>query len=283
MKVRILNLGAGVQSTAIYLMMMEGEIHPADVAVFADTQDEPPHVYEHLRWMQSLGGPPIEIVTTGKLSESLENGTDAAGNALADESQHFIAIPAYVKNQDGSRGMVSRQCTADFKVRPIEAFIRERYGDGKGKPIPRDVEITQIFGLSYDEPKRVIRVQQRFSAKPRNWRCEFPLWDLQATRGECVKYLAGRVPHEVGRSACVYCPFKSDAEWRWLRDNCPDGWAKAVEIDEICRRGKMRRGERYLHGSLVPLAEADLRERDERTGQKSLPMFIDECEGMCGN
>lgn len=283
MKVRVLNLGAGVQSTAIYLMMRDGEIEPSDVAVFADTQDEPPHVYEHLEWMRSLGGPPIEIVTAGKLSESLEKGTDAAGNALADELQHFISIPAYVRNQDGSRGMVSRQCTADFKVRPIELFIRERYGDGKGKPIRRVVEITQIFGLSYDEPKRVIRVQQRFQAKPRNWRCEFPLWDLQITRGECVKYLAGRVPHEVGRSACVYCPFKSDAEWRWLRDNCPEGWAKAVEIDEICRRGKMLRGERYLHGSLVPLADADLRERDERTGQRSLPIFIDECEGMCGS
>ena len=274
MRVRILNLGAGVQSTAIYLMMMDGEIEPADVAVFADTQDEPPHVYEHLRWMQSLGGPPIEIVTAGKLSESLDFGGD---------STDFTSLPAFVKNADGSRGILSRQCTADFKVAPIELFMRNRYGDGKGKPIPRDTEITQIFGLSYDEPKRVIRVQQRFQAKPRNWRCEFPLWDLQVTRGECAKYLAGRVPHEVGRSACVYCPYKSDAEWKWLRDNCPEGWAKAVEIDESCRRAKMLRGERYLHGSLVPLADADLRDRDERTGQKALPVFIDECEGMCGN
>ena len=38
----ILNLGAGVQSTTLYLMGMRGELeHDFDVAIFADPQDEP--------------------------------------------------------------------------------------------------------------------------------------------------------------------------------------------------------------------------------------------------
>ena len=38
--IHVLSLGAGVQSTAVYLLAMEGEIH-LDAAIFADTGDEP--------------------------------------------------------------------------------------------------------------------------------------------------------------------------------------------------------------------------------------------------
>lgn len=44
---RILSLGAGVQSTALLVMAAEGLID-VDAAVFADTQWEPRKVYDHL-------------------------------------------------------------------------------------------------------------------------------------------------------------------------------------------------------------------------------------------
>ena len=46
---RVLALGAGVQSTALALMMHAGEIPAPDFALFADTQGEPRGVYEHLK------------------------------------------------------------------------------------------------------------------------------------------------------------------------------------------------------------------------------------------
>ena len=58
----ILNLGAGVQSTTLYLMACRGEFR-CDVAIFADTGDEPKAVYEHLEWLKSLEGDIIEAVT----------------------------------------------------------------------------------------------------------------------------------------------------------------------------------------------------------------------------
>lgn len=42
---RILNLGGGVQSTTIYLMVLRGEIAPIDCAIFADLGEEPKSVY----------------------------------------------------------------------------------------------------------------------------------------------------------------------------------------------------------------------------------------------
>lgn len=49
MNKRVLNLGAGTQSSVIYLMMCRGELPPADVAIFADTQWEPKEVPTILR------------------------------------------------------------------------------------------------------------------------------------------------------------------------------------------------------------------------------------------
>ena len=51
-ELRILNLGAGVQSTTLYLMSIEGLVPAFDWAIFADTQEEPAAVYQHLEWLK---------------------------------------------------------------------------------------------------------------------------------------------------------------------------------------------------------------------------------------
>jgi hypothetical protein len=48
-QIHILNLGAGVQSTALFLMSLDGDLDIVyDAAIFADTGDEPESVYVHL-------------------------------------------------------------------------------------------------------------------------------------------------------------------------------------------------------------------------------------------
>jgi hypothetical protein len=283
--INILNLGAGVQSTALYLLSMdqsEPEVPKYDYAIFADTQEEPATVYKHLEWLQSLGGPPIIIVTAGRLGDALEKGSDANGNQRTDGG-HYISIPAYTKHPTtGDRGIIRRQCTADFKVKPVEKEIRRIVGATPGRPVDKSITIVQSMGLSFDEPKRVIRVTQRFMGRPKNWQVMFPLWEMGWERSDCMAYLREKVPHEVPRSACVFCPFHSDAEWRWIKENDPEGWARSVEIDNICRTGQGLDAHRFLHKSCEPLELVDLQTRDEKTGQLKFG-FIDECEGYCGN
>jgi hypothetical protein len=107
----ILNLGAGVQSTALYLMFVNDEMDDAlDCAVFADTQEEPEPVYRHLEWLRSLGGPPILIDTAGKLGDDLINGKNSTG-------QRFASIPAFTSATPGQTGgMLRRQCTSEYKI-----------------------------------------------------------------------------------------------------------------------------------------------------------------------
>jgi hypothetical protein len=45
---RTLSLGAGVQSTTLLLMSLDGTLPKVDCAIFADTGWEPARVYEHL-------------------------------------------------------------------------------------------------------------------------------------------------------------------------------------------------------------------------------------------
>lgn len=273
---RVLNLGAGVQSTAIYLMMIDGELEPADIAIFADVQEEPASVYEHLERLKQLNGPEIVTVTAGRLGDGIINGIDG--------TKRFASIPAFLTHQDESAGIGRRQCTAEYKIAPIEREIRRRM-DAVGKPLKADQSVVQVFGLSFDEPRRVDRVKAQFAGR-RGWSCEFPLFDDFMTRADCVRYLEKRWQHPVPRSACVFCPYHSDTEWQRIKTEDPEGWQRAIEIDKairkptsVCTRGM--NATQYLHKSCKPLSEVELKPAADDK-QKLFDWSQMDCEGMCG-
>jgi hypothetical protein len=230
---RVLSLGAGVQSTTVLLLALDGRIPPFDRIIFADTQDEPAVVYEHLARLCDIA--PVDVVTAGRLS-------DTTGS-------RFMPIPLY----DGRGGMGRRQCTYQYKLRPIRQHLRSLHMD--------TVDLSVC--ISTDEAYRAKDSGLQWLTNV------FPLLDLRWSRATCLDYLAERWPHSVPRSACVYCPLKSDREWLDLREHQPDDWAAAVAFDESARKFG------YVHRSERPLADAILRPED--AGQMVL-----ECEGMCG-
>ena len=72
---RILSLGAGVQSTTLALMAAKGEIDPVDCAIFSDTQSEPKAVYEHLERLRSTLPFPVHIVSKSEVAWLAASGT----------------------------------------------------------------------------------------------------------------------------------------------------------------------------------------------------------------
>lgn len=276
----ILNLGAGVQSTALYLMFMRGEIQPRiDYAIFADTQDEPKAVYRHLEWLQSLNGPPILVRTKGKLSDDLMRGQNSTG-------QRFASIPAYTLRPDGTEGKVRRQCSSEYKIEVIQRVIRREICGCKTGRSPQGVSVQQYMGISLDESGRAKRIM----AVPRpKWlnQIRFPLIEHFMTRANCLRYLADKVPHETPRSACVYCPFHNDFEWDRMKREDPEGWTRAVEIDHALRIpgnvvNRQLDQPLFLHRSCKPLDLVELDTRpDPRKAQLSIN-FSSECLGVCG-
>lgn len=297
-EVHILNLGAGVQSTTLYLLSMEGRIQNFDAAIFADTQDEPgaeerrlglpdppESVYAHLDWLMSLNGPPILVRTRGQISDDMLRGENSTG-------QRFASIPAYTSAvEGGEEGMVRRQCTKEYKIELIERTIRrEMLGLAPKRPLPKGVTVHQYIGISWDERSRAFDIQRRFldengQEKP-NWRVSFPLLTMNGemqcgwTRQYCEEiYLPSRVPHKTPRSACIHCPYHTDQEWQRLKES-PVTWNRIVQIDTGIRQPGVivYRGldqKLYLHRECRPIDQIDF------TNEKQLG-FAMECEGGCG-
>jgi hypothetical protein len=289
--IRILSLGAGVQSTTVYLLARSGQIQPFDYAIFADTQEEPAAVYAHLEWLKALPEPKAKIIvaTAGKLGDDLMKGQNST-------RQKFASIPAYTAEHHETRtntdpcreGITRRQCTNEYKIRVVENVIRRQIlGLKPRKHIPQSTRIEHAFGISLDETRRAERIRDNW--KNHKWSSPtFPLIQLGWTRENCTTYLEQNVPHQVTRSACVFCPFKSAAEWLETKAN-PKEWRRAVEIDDALRKqgnviNRKVKQALYLHRKCIPLPLIDLEaEAKKEANRKSRPLFdLMECEGMCG-
>lgn len=251
-RLRVLSLGAGVQSTALALMACEGKFVPGlDAAIFADTGWEPRRVYDHLARLEPVlaaAGIPLYRVSKGNLR----------GDAI-DPEHRFASIPYFVRNPDGSDGMGRRQCTAEYKLAPINRKVREMLGAAAPdfRRVPRGLVCEQWIGFSVDEIGRVSDKDRRLYVAKR-----YPLLELGMSRKDCERWLISRGWTSVAKSACIGCPFHGNRQWRDLRDNDPDGWADAVDFDQAIRKGGARglplRGEAFLHRSRSPLAIAPI-------------------------
>lgn len=278
----VLSLGAGVQSTTLLMLSAQGELPRLDAAIFADTGWEPRAVYDHLaRLEQQVAQPagiPIHRVSVGNIR-----------NDALDPGQRFASMPMFVRNPDGSRGMVRRQCTSEYKVRPIKEQVRRLLGakdKANGRPgnPPKGAKVTQWIGISTDEFHRAKDSDVGYI------RHAFPLLDINWSRQHCLDYLRDSGWESTPKSACIGCPFHHDSQWRDLRDNYPDDWADAVKFDAEIRNGSARankngqplRGHMYLHSSLLPLADAPLTRKTtaEKTGGVQM-MFGDPDEFTC--
>jgi hypothetical protein len=288
----VLNLGAGVQSTALALLAARGELGVTiDCAVFADTGEEPidpgENVYEHLRWL--MGQVPFPIIVRakdGRLGDHLLRGVNSTGG-------RFASIPAFTLRPDGTEGKVRRQCTKEYKVEVIERAIRrDVLGLAPRKHVPRGVQVHQYIGISLDEAGRMISAKRRALEKPVRWSVmHYPLCEgfgegrQQWTRAECRRFLAPLVPHRVPRSACTFCPYHSDEEWARIKARGGADWARVVEIDRALRVpgnvvNRKLNQQMYLHRSCRPIEEVDFSAPENRQGEFEM---AGECEGMCGH
>lgn len=277
---RVLSLGAGVQSTTLALMAAHGAIERPDVAIFADTQWEPRAVYEHLHWLMSPNVLPfpVRIVTVGSLRENVLTRRNSSGG-------RFVAVPWFTIGKDGKKGRGRRQCTREYKLDPMAREIRKLLGKGPRERIRRHA-VKVMIGISRDEAHRAKPARVQYMKN------EHPLLDLGMTRRDCYKWLRDHDYPVVEvweattvkapwppKSACVACPFTDDERWRDRKIRTPEEWQDAVFIDQQLRLGDARgmHATEFVHDSRVPLDQAPL-DHDERQPD----LFGEECEGMCG-
>lgn len=254
-------------------MAARGDIEAPHCAIFADTQSEPAAVYRHLDWLEGQLPFPVHRVTVGSLRDAMTAG---------DVKRTWGRPPLFVRNRKtGAVGFTNRQCTQDYKLIPIRRKVRELLGMKPGQqarvflglkrsdPVPAIVE--QWIGISTDE---IVRLKASREPWVQN---RHILVEARMSREDCKCWLLDRQYPIPPKSACAFCPYHTNTMWRDIRDNDPEAWAMALEVDEAVSRGLpgLKEGG-FLHRSLKRLADAPIDAEDVPGFD-----FANECEGVC--
>ena len=303
--VHIISTGAGVQSSTLSEMADAGEISPKPIAgIFGDTQAEPASVYKWLAFLEKRLSFPIYKVTHGSLVEkelkvtrSGRSGKMYRHNKIPLFTMEEEEVPcdcalerasAIDRGEDPSeviecercddtgkvmrpkKGMMPRMCTMDFKIKPVIRKIREICKIPRGC---KEVRVIQWIGISRDEylrgkPSQVPWIVNRW-----------PLLELKMTRQDCLDYWTERGLPNPPKSACSFCPYHNDVEWKRLKDHEPKEFAKAVDferkVQKAATKSEVSAGVPFLHRSCQPLDKVQF--SDNKSNQ-----FQNECVGMCG-
>lgn len=256
---------------------LNGQVQKLDAAIFADTQSEPKKVMEWLDYLESeIGkqphGFPLYRVTNGSL---------AAGETTLKRSKKTgllypaNRIPAFVLKPDGTKGLLGRKCTSDFKIVPIQRKVKEICGV---KRASQKLLARMWIGISMDESHRM--KPSRVPYIENTW----PLIDAGMTREDCLKWMADHGYPEPPRSACTFCPFHSDEEWQMLKSESPDEFKKVVEFERAIQlavsKQETLKGVPFLHVSCQPIDTVDF--SPKRGGYEQISLFGNECTGLCG-
>lgn len=268
MALEIISLGAGVQSSVMALMAARGELEPMpECAIFADTGDEPKEVYDWLNFLHEQLPFPIHTVR-GRFERLSDEFTHITKSKNGNYYQSATP-PAHVFGDSKDKGMLRRDCTTSYKIRPIQKFVRGLLKETGGK------KASMWLGISTDEALRM--KPSRVGYIENKW----PLIDARMSRSDCFRFMERRGYPKPPRSACVYCPFKSDFEWQHLKDNSPEDFLEAVRIEQHFRDGlkqttRFRNAEAYFHASGKPLDQVEF------VDGRQPDLFNNECEGLCG-
>jgi hypothetical protein len=113
------------------------------------------HLYRLIRIADASGIPVVRVSCGHIRSDALDPG------------HRFASMPLYTLGPAGERGMARRQCTTEYKIRPIKAEVRRRLG----YPHPKRCDGQRYLSLcqSYLSPRsnlRALREQIGWWAHP---------------------------------------------------------------------------------------------------------------------
>jgi hypothetical protein len=221
------NCGAGTQSSAITLLVAEGQLAPPDAVVFADTGWEPAAVYEQMDRITAVYdrlGVPVYRVSRGNLrADTLDRRVFATVPAQVDRGWRTERVPDETMpcncdwqglfELDGHTGDKCERCHGEGEIvlswrtrRVRDSGKVRRQCTGKYKIEP----ITQQTRILLGAPTRVVECRYCDATGER-----VAPWDPQAGPGQCSvcrgtgeRRLVGSVP--AGNQATPWIGFSAD-------------------------------------------------------------------------
>ncbi len=262
---RVFSYGGGVQSTAALVLAARGTID-FPTFLFANVGDdsEQPATITFVRevaipYAAAHGVNVIEIAKTKR------DGSPAPTLLQRLEQADSRSVPIPVKmSRNGAPG--TRSCTSDHKIRVIHKWLRQQ---GVTAALPAIMGV----GISTDEIQRV-----KPGTDPRSplQSRVYPLIDLGLDRAACAEVIRSEGLPVPGKSSCWFCPMHKRSEWRRMRRDEPELFAKSVALERLLneRRAGLGKDEVWFSGALRPL--------DEAIVEAQPALFGDDCEsGYC--
>lgn len=243
MTVRVISYGGGVQSTAMLVLAARKEID-FPVAIFANTGDDSEHPAS-IAYVRDVAIPYAQ--TNGiDLQEIQRHKRDGSVETLYGRLMSpspSIGIPVRM-NTSGAPG--NRNCTIDFKIRPIAKELKRLGATAKNPAIV-------ALGISVDEYQRM----RSDSGIPHEV-LTYPLIDRRMDRSACIELIKREGLPVPGKSSCWFCPYHSIANWRKQLKTEPELFERSAQLEETinARRAVLGKGSVWLTGRLIPLREA---------------------------
>ena len=235
---KILSCGAGMQSSALFLMACENALAKAkgrpptwplvpiyDVSVYCDLGFEPPWVMDQVKFLKRCGdscGVPFVMLK----SPLYEDFMACFGE------KRTVSIPWWTLRADGHKSKMPRNCTLDYKVSVISKYVRWTLLGYKKHQRLRDADAKaheMHLGFGAEEKHRC-----KESPNPM-FINKFPLVEMGLTRGDNYAYIKEVWGLETKASACTFCPFHRNYFFGYLKEHEPEQFAKVVGVDELLR------------------------------------------------
>lgn len=228
--------GGGVQSVAIAVLVVMGKLPKPSIIAIADTGREAQETWEYTeRYVDPM------LRDVGCLIERVPH-TLATVDLYSRKGD--ILIPAFT-----SKGKLPTFCSVEWKRRVIRRYLRS-----KGV-----ISCKTWLGMSVDEIKRVKpsdKIWQEYS-----WPLLFDL-ERSYSRIDCIKLIKEMGLPEPPKSSCWMCPHRNNEQWLHLKNNFPQDWEHAVQLDAEIRQRDSEKS-LYLHRSRIPLSDVVLQPNDD--------------------
>lgn len=227
---KVISYGGGVQSTAMIVLAVQGQIPNVDAALFSNVGDdsEHPETNRYVRevmipWAAERGFPVHELHRTlrdGTTQTLWQRMMDYQGDKLREP------IPVY----GWSGAPMSRSCTADHKIKVLGKWLKAQ--------VPKtEWPIEVCIGISVDEIERAGR------GKNEPWEeRKYPLLDLGLRRSDCAAVIRDAGLPVPPKSSCFFCPFHSMQVWGELRRDHPELFEKAALLEDTLNQRRENRG-----------------------------------------
>jgi len=211
-----LSNGMGVNSVALHLYLLDQGIDFE--SVFVNHGTDWPETYEYFRmfqgWLITKGCPRITVIKT---------------DSLYDYALDYRMVPVMLRGRSARRW-----CTRLFKIEPLYKYYR--------KPC------FEMIGIDIGEQGRA-NIQVKDGVETR-----YPLIEAEINRAACKDIIRSHGLPLPMKSGCYICPGQKVTQWRNLRNEHPELFCKAAQLEQRNMDYRISQGKKAMFLNAQPKA-----------------------------